>query len=171
MNFLLRKLFSFKLEQITKHAFFKVLHFVMAWPSQQDKSDLPFRLIQSFFSSECFLKPHHLGIEEDQCDHFIQPCLVIYLTDKTSEIQNFPTSVSSPGSFRKFPRAPARKSSILCGMADPKPLPVRMASLCQDHFHRSGAGPGVYLLIFTPSPHHYQHWDGHSHIFQMSLYF
>lgn len=47
MNFSLRKLFSFKLEQITKHAFFRVPHFVMAWPSQQDKSDLPFRVSDS----------------------------------------------------------------------------------------------------------------------------
>lgn len=40
--------------------------------------------------SESFFKPHLLGTEEDQQDHFIQPYLVTSLTDKTSEYTNLP---------------------------------------------------------------------------------
>ena len=78
----------------------------MAWPSQ-GRQQWPFRaeLLTQLFS-ECFLKPHLLGTEEDQRDHFIQPYLVTSLTDKTSEYTDLPNLHVKSWLSQKIPWGP-----------------------------------------------------------------
>lgn len=123
--------------------------------------------LNQLFSSKCFLMLHQLRTEEGQWDHFIQPFLVTSLTDKTSEYtKRFHLYVKS-WLFQKILQSAWLESSIPWGMATLMPSAmVCVVSLCQNHIHRSGVGPGVYVSRFTQPLHHSQHCDGNEHMFK-----